>query len=262
MNESRFQTSDENGSIKNEVRNAATLRHIFDNLTSENEAEQVNMRKFIGAYYDKGEVVTDMERSEAEAKKYNDILKDTLRETVFLLGQKFNWFGKDANTGQTSKYDQKLNGVDLVIVYDDGEEIPLALNLIVDSANDKPLTRANEPLSIKYYQSPIDPEKHCAIDTALATVNFSKEDANELIVMVNDLITFKNKGFSKETDESNIKQMEGDIDSHPLRNKIIEEILSQLDNHTERTEKHSVINKEKINFLREKLVQALNENRK
>jgi hypothetical protein len=259
MNERHYNSHEttEKKTAKDIVRDTVTLRHISENLSKETVEDEINMRCFIGTCYENRDVVADMKQIDgSEKKEYDDVLKDTLRETIFILGKKLNWFGEEARLSQTSKYDQKINGADLAVVYGD-EDNPLIVNFDIQRADVKTETRLIGELGqIKYYQSPIDQKNRYTIDSAVsAKVSVAKEDATELIMLINETITLENKECKKDSDEAQIRQLQKDLSSHPLRAKILNEIISQLDGAAKHAEGRDGDKIKKIIFLRDKLIQ-------
>lgn len=211
-------------------------------------------------------------RQMAEASEYNKILSEIMEMAITEFGETSNWFGEEAHSGQTSEYDDMFNGVDMVLVFGDEDNTPIALTVDVTSAKDisvidkkietichRALDHRSDKRSVKYYQSPIDPENRGSIEAIPVVVGFDKETAIKMIVLINKLATLENKQAKKDADKAQIKQYKKELSEHPLQMNMLEEILCQLNYYLKQIGPSRDEYKEKIQFLQEKIEQIVNE---
>lgn len=296
MNEKHYSTREmtaDNGEERAEF-GVVALRRIREILREKATEGKIILSDFRNVY-DKNEILADLRkvatlkeeiaqelesakkknwesRQMAEVSEYNKILREIMEMAITEFGETSNWFGEEAHSGQTSEYDDMFNGVDMVLVFGDEDNTPIALTIDVTSAKDisvldkkietichRALDHRSDKRSVKYYQSPVDPENRGSIEAIPVVVGFAKETATKLIATVNELMALENKGGKKDNDKTRIKQIKKGLSEHPLQMNMLEEILCQLNYYLKKIGPGRDEYKEKIQFLQEKIEQVVNE---
>jgi hypothetical protein len=211
-------------------------------------------------------------RHSAETAEYNKTLSEIMKAAIIEFGETSNWFGEDAYLNKTSEYDDLFNGVDMVLVFGEDSEAPIALTIDVTSAADlsvlgqkmektkqRALSRRSDRRTVKYYESPIDGEKHKGIETVPVVVGFSKENVEKMISAINSLMTLENAEAKSSANRAKIKEIKQKLSEHPMQMNMLKEILVQLNSYIKEMGESKNAYTEKINFLRDKIQQIVNE---
>ena len=251
---SNFKTLHQTDTIIADLRTVAALKEQFEKELDEKKNK------------------SSKEHEHAETIKYDKILSEIMEMTVIEFGETSNWFGEEAHLGQTSEYDRFINGANVMLVFSEDDESPIALSIDVTSTKDtgeieekiettrrRALDRHADKHKIKYYQSPIDPDKRCVIETVPVVVGFTKENVCELIALTNRLMTLEKKSIKDETVRADKKQLQQDLSEHPLQINMLDEILMQLNYYAENMKGREDDYAKKLISLRDKIEQVVYE---
>jgi hypothetical protein len=161
---------------------------------------QLNEEDFIGIYPEE-EIRKDLsqvhklesqfQQRESSFDQENKKIADILEAIVLEHGMESYWFGEDARTRKTSKYDDYVNGVDLVVEFGDEPESPLGLAVDVTFSQDsmKKFERnrmqieRGELSMVKYYHSELTGKRKKLDYLPYVVIGASKKTVLELAEM-------------------------------------------------------------------------------
>ncbi|MGB3072977.1 MAG: hypothetical protein WBP40_04345 [Candidatus Moraniibacteriota bacterium] len=150
-------------------------------------------------------------------KKYADVLEAIIYEHI----EQSDWFGPTAQTIKTSKYDDYVNGIDLVTEFSNDDQSLTHLGLGIDvtfgtTAMHKKFQRIREEIStgklatVKYFESERSPHKGIYRDMPRVVIGAEREHITELAARWMD------------------PKMNRELATHPVQAMLLDEIEAQL----------------------------------
>ncbi|MDD2758508.1 MAG: hypothetical protein PHD72_04035 [Patescibacteria group bacterium] len=170
---------------------------------------------------------------EKEAKKNIELISQAMEMVLAWCGETGGWFGKNAAAIRTGKYDQLINGVDLVIEFapnnEEEESRCLALSIAItaventaglDEIMEKNLEKikTGKLAQVKYFESPATGEKRQIENVIPVAIALDGERAIEFINK------YSQKILNKKAAAEDGKQVGAD----PIQIMFLEQILAQL----------------------------------
>lgn len=210
--------------------------------------------------------ITKSKPQESEANEYNKILSEIMELIIIEHGELSDWFGPDAHLVQTSEADDLLNHTDLILVFGEDDKNPIALTIDVTSAKDtsvldakivatsqRALARRADQRTVKYYQSPVDPDTKGAVEAIPVVVGFSQETAKNVIELIHDLFQQKTGKSVDKTNTNRTKTIRETMARHSVQMNMLEEISCQLRYYLKNIDLSRAEYVQKINFLLTKI---------
>lgn len=151
-------------------------------------------------------------------KKYADVFEAIIYEHI----EQSDWFGPTAQTIKTSKFDDYVNGIDLVTEFSNEDQSLTHLGLGIDvtfgtTAMEKKFQRIREEIktgklaTVKYFQSEHSPIKGTYRDMPRVVIGAEREHITELAARWMD------------------PKMNRELANHPVQTILLDEIEAQLE---------------------------------
>lgn len=225
------------------------------------------------------EQLEHLPRAEAEQVKNGEKLSHILEIIIAEQGEEFHWAGKNAHFIRTSRFDDIVNGVDLIIEFDidtsvSGENAPRRVALGVDASqnvdviyqkihrNIDKLTQQNgkQTPEVKYFQSAVNKNIKGPLEVVIPVViGLEKNNSAALINLIGPLKNLddleKKYPHLKENIDLKRKDLTEKLKNHPAQVVFYRQISAQLKNYlklltgtdqrtkTHRSEIMSILNK-------------------
>lgn len=200
------------------------------------------------------EQIEHLSPQERENIKYGEKLGRVLEIIIAEEGEKYGWFGPDALTQPTSRYDDTVNNADLIVEFGSSfpptkNEAPRRVALSVDASRNQDFTVISQKFQrnidklthqngkttpeIKYYESPLNPNIKGPLEIVIPlVVGLEEKNANELINLVAPLKTLPQTAIKypalRENAELKIKQLEERLADHPAQAVFYRQMRTQL----------------------------------
>lgn len=182
---------------------------------------------------------------ETENEQTNAKLSDSMEILVANFGEMYDWFGGDAYTARTTKYDDYFNGVDLVLQFG-AEDDPIAFSIDVtsdsdisaidkkiDSCAEKALSRDPEKRQVKYFESPVDQDHQAIYNVIPLVVGFENMTAMDLMEKAADMEDVRSKESKSDLDRRKIDALKNEITTHPAQMAMLKQMAIQLSYYAE-----------------------------
>ena len=198
--------------------------------------------------------LSPLERTEQEA---NIRRSDAMEMIVYECGESYDWFGANAKTSRTARFDDIKKGIDEIIEYeneggDEDKEIQrLALTIDVTSStndtkimdkikdNAKKITNNNLD-EVKYYHSEIEDRNLCLKNAVNVVIGIEGGRANIIILQFADIVELQNKPNRTAEESKALKTLKENFANHPCQRIFLEEIKLQLEAFAELAEKKPI----------------------
>ncbi len=188
--------------------------------------------------------------TDAEERETTKKLSEAMEILVVDFGELYDWFGEEAYTSRTTKFDDYFNGVDLILQFG-SEDNPIALSLDVTSAKNtdvinkkidlcrrKAFSRNSNDRRVKYFESPID-QSHGSLDNVIPlVVGFESSTAMNLVEKAADIEDLKTKERKNELDRRKLDALKTQISTHPAQMLMLSQITAQLNFYVQEAKNH------------------------
>lgn len=200
------------------------------------------------------EQLEHLSRTEADNVRQGEKLGHVLEVIISEAGEEYKWAGENAHFIRTSRFDDVINGVDLIIEFQPEEDRPddatphrVALAVDATRNNDTSIIRQKVQRNIeklmrvqgrrapevKYYQSPTNPNVRGPLETVIPVViGLQDRNANELINLIAPLKNFPALLAKHPNLADNIRAKEEEIAAqlleHPAQAIFYRQIRAQL----------------------------------
>lgn len=239
--------------LKNEVGRRLKEDDFADSFGKEEIAKDKGVVQAIKARLaeDADHLDPEVREEQNRIKKRSEALEVVIDDQVELN----DWFGSNATLVRLAEYDDYVNGADVVVEFDMGEEkaerFAIAIDASFGTQGDtlERKTKRNlrkvlgikdrngeiaKPAEIKYFRSEIDDHKGKLEMVVPVVVGIDKRHCNQIMGLFADLIKLrsgKDKKESKEESELRSKKTKDKIRKlaeHPVQLVFIEEVVMQL----------------------------------
>lgn len=250
---------------KNRIKEA--VNHNAEKIINQTDKKRIREEDFYDVF-GKEEVANDLQivarledkfdeqldhlpASEVANIRHGEKLGQALEVIIAEQGEKYQWAGSGAHFIRTSRYDDTINNVDLIIEFElqakDKNQSPRRLALAVDASrnidavgqkinkNVEKLTRQNgrQLPSIKYFQSTLNPNVKGPLEVVVPVViGLEAKHANELINLSAPLKNIpemeKTYPALKESMDIKFKETEERFLKHPAQAVFYRQIRFQL----------------------------------
>lgn len=235
------------------------LNKNIENINQDGKKERIDEREFlnISPDYTQEKIDKDMKyvhrAEEVFAQQLEHLGKEEREKVTFGLKrseaveniankciESYDWLGGNAMTVRSSRFDDIVNGVDLVVEFDTQirEKIALAVDASTSSEyevikqkflrNIERIAGKRPPLKIKYGKSPVDGVMEELESIIPAVIGLESKNANELIMLFGHLLQTR-QSLTQDNAAVVLKQIHAELQKHPAQIIIIKEIIIQLE---------------------------------
>ncbi len=195
------------------------------------------------------EELTHLSEEERQKIREGKMISEAFEVIVTEGIQHYLWFGENAQTVRTSKYDDRYNGIDAVVEYDEGKKEPERIALAIDASMNPDFAKVEYKIKrnvaklkgerqlarVKYFESATTGKKSALEGVIPVVVGLEGKNADELITLAAHMIRQRDLKAGKNESQKirdlaaqKLKDNTEQMKIHPAQQVMLEQIKVQL----------------------------------